>query len=89
MKPMRRILLKNVALWASLASAPWLARSARAQAKASKQAMKYQDQPNKGQRCDSCLQFVPGAKPGAKGSCKVVEGDISPQGWCMAYVKKS
>ena len=89
MNPIRRIVLKNVALCASLASAPSLVRSAGAQAKASKQAMKYQDQPNNGQRCDGCLQFVPGAKPGAKGTCKVVEGDISPQGWCMAYVKKS
>jgi High potential iron-sulfur protein len=87
MKPSRRIWLKNVA--AGLAAAPWLARLAFAQAKASKEAMKYQDQPKDGQRCDTCMQFVPGAKPGAQGTCKVVDGPISPSGWCIAYVKKS
>jgi hypothetical protein len=32
---------------------------------------------------------IPGPTPDAKGACKVVEGDISPKGWCAAYVKKS
>jgi hypothetical protein len=86
MKPYRRILLKNAAILTGLAAAPWLAR---AQAKASKQAMQYQDQPKNGQRCDTCMQFVPGAKPNAPGTCKVVDGPISPSGWCIAYVKKS
>jgi High potential iron-sulfur protein len=87
MKPSRRILLKNIAVLA--VAAPWVARTAHAQAKASKQAMKYQDKPNNGQQCDTCLQFVPGANAKANGTCKVVEGPISPSGWCMAYVKKS
>jgi hypothetical protein len=87
MKLSRRIWLKNVGV--GVAVAPWLARSALAQAKASKEAMKYQDQPNSGQRCDTCMQFVPGPKPGASGTCKVVDGPISPNGWCIAYVKKS
>jgi High potential iron-sulfur protein len=51
--------------------------------------MKYQEQPKDGQRCDACMQFVPGPKPGAKGACKVVDGPISPSGWCIAFVKKS
>lgn len=86
MRTSRRITLTRLA---GLAAAPWLARAARAQAKASKQAMQYQDQPKNGQRCDTCLQFIPGAKPAAPGTCKVVDGPISPSGWCMAYVKKS
>jgi hypothetical protein len=86
MKSSRRIWLKQLGVGVALA--PWLARAALAQAKASKQAMKYQDQPNNGQRCDTCMQFVPGAKPGANGTCKVVDGPISPHGWCIAYVKK-
>ena len=85
MKISRRITLKNIAL---LAAVPWVARPARAQAKVAKQAMKYQDQPKDGQRCDTCVQFVPG-QSGAQGTCKVVEGPISPSGWCMVYVKKS
>lgn len=89
MKPSRRIMMQQTATIAGIALAPWLARPAHAQAKASKQAMKYQDHPNNDQRCDTCLQFVPGTKAGANGTCKVVDGPISPQGWCIAYVKKS
>jgi hypothetical protein len=89
MKPSRRILLKNTALFAGLTAMPWTLRPAAAQAKATKSAMQYQDQPKNGQECDTCMQFVPGSKAGAKGTCKVVEGDISPKGWCAAYVKKS
>jgi hypothetical protein len=89
MKPSRRIMLKNAALVAGLAAAPWALRPAAAQAKATKAAMQYQDQPKNGQECDTCSLFIPGPTPDAKGACKVVEGDISPKGWCAAYVKKS
>jgi hypothetical protein len=90
MKPSRRILLKRTGLAAlGMAAAPWLARSAAAQAKATKQAMQYQDHPKNAQQCSTCMQFVPGAKPDADGTCKVVDGPISPKGWCVAYVKKA
>jgi hypothetical protein len=82
------MLLKTVAVMAGLGAAPWAAR-ALAQAKASKQSMQYQDQPKNGQKCDTCMQFIPGQKAGANGTCKVVDGPISPNGWCIAYVKKS
>ena len=55
MKPSRRKMLKTVALAAGLAAVPWVARG---QAKASKQAMQYQDQPKNGQTCDSCAQSI-------------------------------
>jgi high potential iron-sulfur protein len=86
MKPLRRFALKRIA---GFAAAPWLARSALAQAKATKQAMQYQDQPKNGQRCDTCMQFIAGPQANAPGTCKVVDGPISPSGWCVAYVKKS
>ena len=70
---------------AAISFLPWLAR---AQAKATKQAMQYQEQPKDGQTCDTCMQWVPGANAGAPGTCKVVEGPVSPKGWCVAYVKK-
>jgi len=89
MKASRRIMLKNAAIVVGLAAAPWAARPARAQAKATKQAMQYQEQPKNGLKCDTRMQFIPGAKPDANGTCKVVEGPISPNGWCAAYVKKS
>jgi len=56
---------------------------ASAQQKVSKQTMKYQDKPSGDQRCDGCMQFV------APSSCKVVDGTISPSGWCMAWVNKA
>lgn len=62
---------------------------ASAAAKASKEAMKYQDTPKNGQKCSGCTQWVPGPKPDAKGKCKVVEGEISPEGWCIAFAPKS
>lgn len=66
-----------------------VARGAAAQAKASKQAMQYQDQPKNGQQCDQCQHWIPGASPTAQGTCQVVAGPISPKGWCVAFVKKS
>ena len=52
-------------------------------AKASQKAVKYQDSPKGGLRCDNCALFE------APSSCKTVEGTVSPQGWCMVYVKKT
>jgi len=45
--------------------------------------MKYQDKPNGDQRCENCAQFV------APASCKVVDGAISPNGYCIVWVKKA
>ena len=39
----------------------------------------YQDMPNGIYSCGTCTLFVPPA------SCKVVEGDVSKDGWCKAY----
>lgn len=80
----RRDLLKGVALLAGAAAL----RPARAQGKVAQAAMKYQDHPKGDAECSNCLQFIPGKTPTAMGSCKVVAGEISPKGWCLAYVKK-
>ena len=82
-KVSRRSMLKSVLVLSGAACAGLLSRrEALAQAKASKAAMKYQDQPNGDKKCSECLQFVP------PDSCKVVEGVISPDGYCIAFVKK-
>lgn len=47
--------------------------------KMSKQQADYQDSPKDIQMCATCTLFV------APRSCKVVEGDVSPNGWCKAY----
>jgi hypothetical protein len=41
-----------------------------------------------GKDCDDCIQFVPGAKADAKGTCKIVDGPISPHGHCIAFSPK-
>jgi hypothetical protein len=47
--------------------------------KMSKQVAEYQDSPKGIQMCATCTLFD------APHSCKVVEGDISPDGWCKVY----
>ncbi len=58
-------------------------KAAHAQQKASKAVMKYQDQPNGDKQCGNCLHFVPPS------SCKIVEGTVSSQGYCIAWTKKA
>lgn len=63
---------------ASISSAPARADAA----KMSKAVAAYQDQPKGDQNCANCSLFV------APASCGVVEGTISPSGWCKLYQKK-
>ena len=58
------------------------ARAAAQQSKMSKDQAKYQDKPKGEQRCDGCAHFL------APGSCKLVDGKISPSGWCILYAAK-
>lgn len=60
-----------------------LSEPARAQTKVSKQDAKYQDTPNNGNKCSACQYFEP------PHTCRLVEGDISPDGWCSFFIKKS
>lgn len=60
-----------------------------AQAKGSKSQFKYQDKPNGKQKCSGCSLFVPGKSASADGTCKVVDGAISPNGWCTAFSPKA
>jgi hypothetical protein len=81
----RRSVLTRVALLAGGALAASVVRNneALAQAKATKEAMKYQDKPSGDKQCSNCLQFV------APNGCKVVDGTVSPSGYCIAWVKKA
>ena len=53
------------------------------QQKVSQELAKYQATPKDKQRCDGCASFQ------APNACKVVEGDISPSGWCQLFVPKA
>lgn len=50
-----------------------------AEGKLSKAEAKYQDHPQGSEQCGKCHHFAP------PGSCKVVEGAISPNGWCTHF----
>ena len=43
----------------------------------------YQSVPKHGQRCQTCALWQ------APTSCQVVEGKVSPAGWCILYQAKS
>lgn len=49
----------------------------------SKQDAQYQDQPKGEQRCSSCTNFQ------APSACLVVEGTVTPNGWCKLFKAKS
>lgn len=51
--------------------------------KMSPEAAAYQASPKGGEKCSGCAQFV------APDGCKVVSGEISPDGWCKLYVAKA
>ena len=59
-----------------------------AEAKGSKSQYKYQDHPNSGHKCSGCRFFQPGKTASANGTCQLVAGSISPNGWCIAYAAK-
>jgi hypothetical protein len=48
--------------------------------KMSKAAAGYQNHPKDSQSCANCKLFIPPS------SCKLVEGPISPGGWCRLWV---
>jgi len=72
-------LLTAVAIGGSAIS---FATIAEAQSKTDKKTAKYQDKPNNGQSCSQCNFFRPPK------SCQLVDGDISPTGWCSFFAKK-
>jgi High potential iron-sulfur protein len=65
-----------------------LAETTTAQAKASKAQFKYQSTPSHGQQCSQCRFFKPGSSATANGTCSIVDGAISPKGWCTAFSHK-
>jgi hypothetical protein len=52
--------------------------------KASQASVRYQNQPKGEQNCGNCVNFIAGSN-----SCKLVDGEISPEGWCSLWAKKT
>lgn len=53
------------------------------QTKLTQVASKYQDQPKTDQSCASCPYFI------LPNKCVIVEGEISPNGWCPMFTSFS
>lgn len=53
--------------------------------------MKYKDTPEGEKACVDCIQFIPGKSASDAGGCKIFPGDteISPKGYCVAWMKKA
>ncbi len=77
----RRTLLSGAAIVAGAAAL--LPLRARAQPKVAQSAAQYQASPKNGQQCSTCTHLQ------APSACDVVDGTISPSGWCALYTKKS
>lgn len=81
--PVRRNVLRSIAV---AGCALWLQRGSAVESstgKLEKSQAKYQDRPKGDQKCSGCMHFV-----SESNSCKLVAGDISPEGWCMLWARK-
>jgi hypothetical protein len=56
--------------------------------KASQASMHYQPTPNGSMHCSECKFFIPGQDSQSSGSCQIVDGSISPNGYCIAFTSK-
>jgi hypothetical protein len=95
----RRTWLKGMAVFSAAAGMSLMLASTAAQAKATKAAVHYRDYPKGMQMCHMCKFYI-GAGGGRSGmgcmggsmmgmmragACQVVQGRISPMGWCDLY----
>lgn len=55
-----------------------------ATSKMTQASVQYQAQPKGDQRCANCLHFIPESN-----TCKLVEGQVSPEGWCIVWAKQA
>jgi hypothetical protein len=81
----RRVFFRRVATYAVAGAIIQVLRPnlAAAQGKVGQNAVAYQDKPKGTQRCDGCSLFQP------PNTCKVVEGEVSTQGWCSLFAQGS
>ena len=80
----RRDFLNIAAVGGGVVIAAGLADPASATPKKfSQQQAHYQPTPKSGNRCQTCALWQPPT------SCQVVEGQVSPAGWCILYQAKS
>ncbi len=86
--PSRKEALRKLIVLPALAGLAAAGLTSIAEAKSSKSQFKYQSKPHGKQKCSGCALFIPGKSATASGTCKVVDGSISPNGWCTAFSPK-
>jgi hypothetical protein len=79
----RRVLKRMARLAGTLVVVDLAGANALADAKVEKSQFQYQGHPHDGKSCASCRFFTAGSDGG--GTCALVEGQVSPAGWCLAY----
>jgi hypothetical protein len=52
--------------------------------KVTQASVQYQTQPKGDQQCSGCRHFIADSN-----ACKLVEGNISPDGWCVLWAKNA
>lgn len=83
----RRTFLGGVIALPALA-ATLTSRASADASKATKSAMHYQSSPSDGKQCSGCQFFIAASDPKSDGTCQVVDGAISPNGYCVAFTAK-
>lgn len=68
---------------ASKGSDSTIAAAPQAVKKMAKASVQYQEQPKGEQKCSLCQHFIAESR-----TCQLVEGEISPEGWCVQWMKK-
>jgi len=90
-EPSRRTVIKSsLGLLAGIAIVSLtVTKTSAAETKLAKSVVQYEDVgKQKDADCDDCAQFIPGKSANGMGSCKIVEGEISPHGHCIAFTAK-
>jgi len=64
--------------------APMESAAPAAPAKVSQASVQYQTQPKDEKKCADCMHFI-----AESNTCKQVEGNISPDGWCTLWAMKA
>ncbi len=85
----RRAFLAGAVVLPALAGLVSVAAARADASKTSQASMHYQTTPSDGKQCSGCNFFTPGSSASGNGSCKIVDGSISPSGYCIAYSAKS
>ena len=52
--------------------------------KASQASVNYQTQPKGEQKCEGCINFIADSN-----TCRLVDGQVSADGWCILWAKKA